>query len=151
MEQRGEWILIGTFEDGKVLGWILKSYSHELPQEVMITDAKNTTTNQVNMKSQVSPIPPVNVESQTPIAQPQTNEINALTQNAQDSLIYTSRVPSLNIRELPSTDTPIVGKLTPNDSVIIVETRDIWVRILDANTPSIKNGWVVRRSLTTRQ
>lgn len=166
LEQRGEWILIGTSEEGKVLGWILKSYTQEIPQEIMISETRNVNSNQISTESQINanvpqaisptPVSPTpthtNIESQT-LSQIQSNQADANTpiQSTQSSPIYTSRVPSLNIRELPSTDTPIVGKLTPNDSVIIVETRDVWVRILDANTPSIKNGWVVRRSLIERQ
>ncbi len=152
LEEKGEWILIGTFEDGKVLGWILKSFSHELPQEVKIPESKDSIPNQAELQTALTPTGLESSNNPMQTQQPQTDEAK---QNApipaQDAPLYTSRVASLNIRELPSTDTPVVGKLTPNDSVIIVETQDIWVRILDANTPSIKNGWVVRRSLVPRQ
>lgn len=158
LEERGEWILIGTYEQGKVLGWILKSYTQELPQEVMISETRNLASNPVSVESQMSApqatLPttlPVSTESQNQVQPSQEIPNSTTIQSTQDSPIYTSRVPSLNIRELPSTDTPVVGRLTPNDSVIIVETQDVWVRILDANTPSVKNGWVVRRSLTPRQ
>ncbi|WP_297731620.1 SH3 domain-containing protein [Helicobacter sp. UBA3407] len=167
LEQRGEWIMIGTSEEGKVLGWILKSYTQEIPKEIMISDTK--PANVINTESNPIPAMPstlVPTQNNAPLQQTITNaanlnaanaeipnvqNANTPIQNTQDTPIYTSKVPSLNIRELPSTDTPIIGKLTPNDSVIIVETQDAWVRILDANTPSIKNGWVVRRSLVTRQ
>lgn len=166
LEQRGEWIMIGTSEEGKVLGWILKSYTQEIPQEIMIPDTK--PANPMNAESKPIPAVPNTLalaQNDVPLQQatntpdlnaanaeiPNAQNANAPIQNTRDTPIYTSKVPSLNIRELPSTDTPIIGKLTPNDSVIIVETQDDWVRILDANTPSIKNGWVVRRSLVTRQ
>lgn len=152
LEEKGEWILIGTFEDGRVLGWILKSLSHELPQEIKISESRDFIPSQRESQTTLTPI---ELESQNNQAQPQQPQMSETKQEtpplAQDAPLYTSRVASLNIRELPSTDTPVVGKLTPNDSVIIVETQDIWVRILDANTPSIKNGWVVRRSLVPRQ
>ncbi|WP_297812344.1 SH3 domain-containing protein [uncultured Helicobacter sp.] len=150
LEERGEWILIGTFEDSKVLGWILKSLSQEIPQEITISETKNFTPANT---SQLSRATQTNTESLTQDEKPTTKTAlpGDSIQSTQDAPLYTSRVPSLNIRQLPSTDTPVIGKLTPNDSVIIVETQDIWVRILDANTPSIKNGWVVRRSLTLRQ
>lgn len=151
LEDKGDWILIGTFEDGRVLGWILKSLSHELPQEIKIAES-NVVPNQ---KESQTISTPMELESQDNQAQTQQPPMSEVKQDAptlaQDTPLYTSRVASLNIRELPSTDTPVVGKLTPNDSVIIVETQDVWVRILDANTPSIKNGWVVRRSLVPRQ
>ncbi|MBD5165778.1 SH3 domain-containing protein [Helicobacter sp.] len=152
LEEKGEWILIGTFEDGKVLGWILKSLSHELPQEIKISESRDFIPSQRESQTTLTPMELESQNNQTQQQQPQMSETKQETPPlAQDTPLYTSRVASLNIRELPSTDTPVVGKLTPDDSVIIVETQDIWVRILDANTPSIKNGWVVRRSLVPRQ
>lgn len=152
LEERGEWILIGTFEDGRVLGWILKSLSHELPQEIKVSESQDSIPNQTELQTTLTPMNLESQNNQAQLQQPQASETKQDTPiPAQDAPLYTSRVASLNIRELPSTDTPVVGKLTPNDSVIIVEAQDIWVRILDTNTPSIKNGWVVRRSLVPRQ
>lgn len=115
LEQRGEWILIGTSEEGKVLGWILKSYTQEIPQEIMISETRNVNSNQISTESQINanvpqaisptPVSPTpthtNIESQT-LSQIQSNQADANTpiQSTQSSPIYTSRVPSLNIREL---------------------------------------------------
>lgn len=147
LEERGEWILIGTFEDNKVLGWILKRLSQEIPQEVTISTEPTTLTNTMPQLS----VPEQSLtQNEAQIQKTEENKPLEVAQSTPEAPLYTSRVPSLNIRQLPSTDTPVIGKLTPNDSVIIVETQDVWVRILDANTPSVKNGWVVRRSLTLR-
>lgn len=147
LEERGEWILIGTFEDNKVLGWILKRFSQEIPQEVTISTEPTMPTNTIPQL----PAPEQSLtQNEAQIQKTEESKPLEVAQSTPEAPLYTSRVPSLNIRQLPSTDTPIIGKLTPNDSVIIVETQDVWVRILDANTPSVKNGWVIRRSLTLR-
>ena len=147
LEERGEWILIGTFEDNKVFGWILKRFSQEIPQEVTISTEPTMPTNTIPQL----PAPEQSLtQNEAQIQKTEENKPLEVAQSTPEAPLYTSRVPSLNIRQLPSTDTPIIGKLTPNDSVIIVETQDVWVRILDANTPSVKNGWVIRRSLTLR-
>lgn len=75
--------------------------------------------------------------------------VNAPKQGVEE--IYTSRVPSLNIREAPSTEAQIVGKLTPNDFVEIIATQGPWAQIRGArNANTSKSGWVVRRSLILR-
>lgn len=79
------------------------------------------------------------------------NTANAQIQNPQniEVPIYTSRVASLNIREMPNLEANILNKLTPDDAVSIVEINGVWARIQDINA-SGKNGWVVRRSLILR-
>ena len=60
---------------------------------------------------------------------------------------YTSKVPRLNIRQEPNTTSNVLGTLTPDDSIEILETKGDWVRFQDINPSSQKNGWVMRRFL----
>lgn len=60
---------------------------------------------------------------------------------------FTSQVPRLNIRQEPSTQAQILGILTPEDSVEILERAGEWVKIQDINPSSSKSGWVMRRFL----
>ncbi|WP_104721621.1 SH3 domain-containing protein [Helicobacter mesocricetorum] len=73
---------------------------------------------------------------------------SASQNTAQTKVIYySSKVPRLNIRQEPSIDSPIVGKLTPADNVEITQEVNGWVKIKDKNT---LKGWTLRRYLIAR-
>lgn len=78
------------------------------------------------------------------------NEVKRIAKEANepkesDKKIYTSRVASLNIRSINSTDGRILGKLTPQNRVEILGIKDGWAKIKDLNTQG--EGWVLERSL----
>ncbi|MDY5615746.1 MAG: SH3 domain-containing protein [Helicobacter sp.] len=60
---------------------------------------------------------------------------------------FTSLAPRLNIRQTPSTEAKILGSLTPEDSVEILENAGEWVKIQDINPTSNKSGWVMKKFL----
>lgn len=60
---------------------------------------------------------------------------------------FTSLAPRLNIRQMPSTEAKILGSLTPEDSVEILENAGEWVKIQDINPTSNKSGWVMKKFL----
>ncbi|MCL9820678.1 SH3 domain-containing protein [Helicobacter sp. 14348-15] len=60
---------------------------------------------------------------------------------------FTSLAPRLNIRQTPSTEAKILGSLTPEDSVEILENTGEWVKIQDINPTSNKSGWVMKKFL----
>ncbi|MDA3967784.1 SH3 domain-containing protein [Helicobacter sp. WB40] len=57
--------------------------------------------------------------------------------------LYTSSVPRLNIRELPNANSNIVGKLTPDIKVVILEDLGEWVKI----GSDVELGFVLKRFL----
>ena len=67
------------------------------------------------------------------------------TQNTKTYI--TTKVRALNIRQEPNTTSNVLGTLTPDDSIEILETKGDWVRFQDINPSSQKNGWVMRRFL----
>ncbi|MDE5602424.1 MAG: SH3 domain-containing protein [Helicobacter sp.] len=83
------------------------------------------------------------------IAQFQPNISQNTYKGKGNPIYYTSKVLRLNIRQKPSVDSPIVGKLTPRDSVEIVEEVNGWAKIKDKNKNTLK-GWTLRRSLIER-
>ena len=60
---------------------------------------------------------------------------------------FTSLAPRLNIRQTPSTEAKILGSLTPEDSVEILENAGEWVKIQDINPTSNKSSWVMKKFL----
>ncbi len=109
LEDDKEWLLIGTSQNSKALGWVLKAYTKALPQKIIAQEIE---------------------------------EINLdLPQ------FFTSLAPRLNIRQAPSTQAEILGVLTPQDSVEILESAGEWVKIQDINPTSSKSGWVMRKFL----
>lgn len=82
--------------------------------------------------------------SESFISQVQSNSSENTQKNQGKPIYYTSKVPRLNIRQKPSIDSPIMGKLTPQDSVEIVEEANGWARIKDKNA---LEGWTLRRYL----
>ncbi|WP_162550456.1 SH3 domain-containing protein [Helicobacter apodemus] len=82
--------------------------------------------------------------SESFISQVQPNSSENTQKNQGKPIYYTAKVPRLNIRQKPSIDSPIMGKLTPQDSVEIVEEANGWARIKDKNA---LEGWTLRRSL----
>lgn len=119
LDERDGWVLLADSNTKEPIGWALKRFTKEIEA-------------------------PQKLESKINVATPQT-----LIQTETKQALYASKVPSLNIRENPSTEARILNKLTPSDAVSIVETNGIWVKIQDSTT-SGKNGWVVRRSLILR-
>ncbi|CAM2948681.1 SH3 domain-containing protein [Helicobacter burdigaliensis] len=116
LEQQGDWILIGNYYNHATLGWVLKSYTK-----------------------------PYILENNPPLEEVNKNAKESSLQK--DSMVfYTSRVPALNIRQAPNTQSEILGKLTPEDMVEIIEEQGSWVKIKDAKGGN-KEGWVVKRSL----
>ena len=126
LEEQNGWVLIGDSTTTNPVGWVLQRFTQEVKKE---QDNKQEVAQNVEstMESKVESTSTNNTESQ-------------------NTILYASKVPSLNIRENPSTEARIVGKLTPNDSVAIIAEDGIWVKIQDSNATG-KNGWVVRRSL----
>lgn len=116
LEQQGDWILIGNYYNHATLGWVLKSYTKPYFLEENSKMPQTSSTNQDNSLQKGSMI------------------------------FYTSRVLALNIRQEPNTQSEILGKLTPDDMVEILEEQGSWVKIKDAKGGN-KNGWVVKRSL----
>ena len=174
LEDNGDgWILIGDSINKKPLGWVLKQLTSVIRTETQTlteqTPQTNTNTSQPTLPTEPEPV----IQSQAPqntdnilqnttnatqdasapqippLSAPQEETLEATPnlQNNNTQGIYTSRVERLNIRSNPSTEAEIVGKLTPADRVEIVQTKEQWVQIRDTQTPSVKNGWVVRRSL----
>lgn len=126
LDEQDGWALIGDSTSANPVGWVLQSFTKEVKEEMQQEVAQIEST----MESKTESKDTNNVESQN---------LN----------LYTSKVPSLNIRENPNTEARILGKLTPNDSVIILAENGIWVKIQDSSA-TCKNGWVVRRSLIPR-
>lgn len=60
---------------------------------------------------------------------------------------FTSLAPRLNIRQMPSTEAKVLGVLTPEDSVEVLESAGEWVKIQDINPTSNKSGWVMKKFL----
>lgn len=83
------------------------------------------------------------------VESPQQDQSQSFTTPKSPKTLYSSKVPNLNIRETPSTESKILNKLTPDDIVNIVEINGAWAKIKDYNS-SGKNGWVIRRSLVSR-
>ncbi|WP_299546128.1 SH3 domain-containing protein [uncultured Helicobacter sp.] len=127
LEERDGWILLADSSTKEPIGWALKRF------------VKETTT--PAMESNINP----NI---TEAPQTMESKMDSNITEASQAL-YASKVPSLNIRENPSTEARILNKLTPNDAVSIIETNGIWVKIQDS-TANGKNGWVVKRSLILR-
>lgn len=126
LEEQNGWVLIGDSTTTNPVGWVLQRFTQEVKKEQ-------------DNKQEVAQ----NIESTMESKAESTSTNNTESQN---TILYASKVPSLNIRENPSTEARIVGKLTPNDSVAIIAEDGIWVKIQDSNATG-KNGWVVRRSL----
>lgn len=127
LDEQDGWALIGDSTSANPVGWVLQSFTQEVKKEMEQEVAQN-----------IEPAMASKIESKD------TNNVES-----QNLSLYASKVPSLNIRENPNTEARILGKLTPNDSVIILAENGIWVKIQDSNATG-KNGWVVRRSLIPR-
>lgn len=145
LDEKDGWILLADSNTKEPIGWALKRFIAEVeaPQSIAET-MQNLDSQMADLKATQS-VESQNVESKidSNLTNPKTPEI------PQQTTLYASRVPSLNIREAPSTEAKILNKLTPNDAVSIVEENGSWVKIQDSNA-SGKNGWVVRRSLILR-
>lgn len=63
---------------------------------------------------------------------------------ARDNHVY-SIVPKLNVRELPSTQAPVVLKLRHNKWVTVLEKKDHWIKV---KLPNGKSGFVSARLVT---
>ncbi|TLD81242.1 SH3 domain-containing protein [Helicobacter sp. MIT 11-5569] len=129
LEEKEGWVLLADSNTKEPIGWVLKRFTKEVALEnAAEAEVAKQQIEQPQMESEIL----------------QTEDLTT-----QATQLYTSKVPSLNIRETPSTEARILNKLTPNDSVSIIESNGIWVKIQDANAGN-KNGWVVRRSLILR-
>lgn len=144
VQESGEWILIAT--EYEKLGWILKQYSKEIKQEsnkLIKKDSVPLVTQKNNAESK-----PVQTTEIIPIPIPKKQEISKTqTTTKAKQPLFTSRVSSLNIRNKPSSAGLIIGKLTPQDFVHIVEEENGWAKIVGSEKTPNKRGYVIRRSL----
>ncbi|MDE5592146.1 MAG: SH3 domain-containing protein, partial [Helicobacter sp.] len=124
LEEEDEWLFVGDSGSNSALGWVLKN------DVKFVEEAFEETPN----------------PRQETVLLPQIIE-QKKQQEQQEVVYYTSKIPSLNVRELPSTNAPVIGKLTPANKVRIVENHYEWVKIEEVNVPSFKSGWVIYQSL----
>ena len=153
LEEQNGWLRIASALDSSELGWILKEYSKEIKQEI-IQDSTQSTQETQKAES---------IESQTTQAQETPQSAESLASNSKEfsennanttqtliesKQIFTTKV-RVNIREIPSTEGKIIGKLTPEDAIIILEEKDGWAKITSDNGD--KSGFVVRRALVLKE
>ncbi len=153
LEKQNGWLRIASALDSSELGWILKEYSKEIKQEI-IQDSTQSTQETQKAES---------IESQTTQAQETPQSAESLASNSKEfsennanttqtliesKQIFTTKV-RVNIREIPSTEGKIIGKLTPEDAIIILEEKDGWAKITSDNGD--KSGFVVRRALVLKE
>ena len=107
-----------------------------------ITEAE-LMQNEIPKESPITPKPIQESKLETPQPKLATPAENKMEEKVENNEIITSKVPSLNIRQEPNVNSPIIGKLTPHIQAIILEDDGKWL-LIGANQNSKALGWVLK-------